>query len=295
MWRSCIRKPPRSTDSMSADAVFRAGACFLPILPLYWNENVEGAVMMKEQIHTIPVNEAFDAGDECPFCFMERQLERSAIRYFAGPGASYMEPDVRLTTDKAGFCREHMKKLYDYGNTLGSALMLQTYFAGVLDEFQTYAESFEMPEKKSLFSKKKPENKDTYWKRLEERGDSCAICDKIEYNLSRYYHTFFYLLKDGEFRTKVEHSKGFCLRHLARLLKEAEESLPNAQREWFYKTVFALEEEHLVRVKEDLDWLVAKYDYRNAGKDWKNSKDALQRTMQKLEGLYPADPPYKNE
>ena len=85
--------------------------------------------MMKEQIHTIPVNEAFDAGDECPFCFMERQLERSAIRYFAGPGASYMEPDVRLTTDKAGFCREHMKKLYDYGNTLGSALMLQTYFA----------------------------------------------------------------------------------------------------------------------------------------------------------------------
>jgi hypothetical protein len=54
-------------------------------------------------------------------------------------------------------------------------------------------------------------------------------------------------------------------------------------------------EKNLVRVKEDLDWLIAKYDYRNAGADWKNSRDALQRAMQKLEGLYPADAPYKKE
>ena len=45
---------------------------------------------MKEQIHTIPVSEGFESGDECPFCFMERQVERNAIRSFAGPGASYM-------------------------------------------------------------------------------------------------------------------------------------------------------------------------------------------------------------
>ena len=54
-------------------------------------------------------------------------------------------------------------------------------------------------------------------------------------------------------------------------------------------------EENLYRVKGDLDWLVAKYDYRNAGKPWGEAKDALQRTMQKLEGVYPADAPYKNE
>ena len=52
-------------------------------------------------------------------------------------------------------------------------------------------------------------------------------------------------------------------------------------------------EENLVRVKADLDWLIAKYDYRNASADWKNSRDALQRSMQKLEGLYPAAPPHK--
>ena len=99
---------------------------------------------MKEKIYTIPVNEGFEADDECPFCAMERTVEHSSIRHVAGPGASYMEPDMRARTDAVGFCREHMKKLYDYGNALGSALILQTHMAGLLEEFEIAAEEFEM-------------------------------------------------------------------------------------------------------------------------------------------------------
>ena len=109
---------------------------------------------MREQIHTIPVNEAFDAHDECPFCFLERQAEQRSIRYALGPGASYMEPDVRAETDAAGFCAEHLKKLYDYGNVLGSALMLQTHITGLLREFYAGMEEFELPPKRRIFSKK---------------------------------------------------------------------------------------------------------------------------------------------
>ena len=94
---------------------------------------------MKEYIETIPVNEAFQSGDECPFCWLEREAERRAIKYTIGPGASYMEPDVRAETDKTGFCREHTKKLYDYGNALGAALMLQTHFAGLLEQYDEEA------------------------------------------------------------------------------------------------------------------------------------------------------------
>lgn len=248
-------------------------------------------MVVKEKIYTIPVNEGFEADDECPFCAMEREIERSAIRYVAGPGASYMEPDVRAATDKAGFCREHMKKLYDYGNTLGAALMLQTHMAGIIEEFQ--AEDYPQP-KKGLF-KKQVHHPNPYWKRLQQRVDSCYLCDKLEYNMERYFATFFYLIREEEFRKKVACSKGFCLRHFARLLETAEEKLPGAQQEWFYKTVFSLMEENLVRVKQDLDWLVAKYDYRNAGAPWGNARDALPRAMEKLEGLHPADPPYRNE
>ena len=247
---------------------------------------------MKEQIFTIPVSEAFDAQDECPFCWLERDAEQRSIRYALGAGASYMEPEVRGETDKVGFCPRHIKKVYDYGNALGSALILQTYYACLLEEFEEEIRTFTPPGKKPLFGKRKPASGEPLWARLENKVCSCFLCDRIDYHMQRYYHTFFVMLKDPEFREKVVSGKGFCLHHFAGLLKAAEQYLPNAQQAWFYDTVLPLMEENLLRVKEDLDWLIAKYDYRNAGADWKNSRDALQRTMQKLEGGYVADEPY---
>ncbi|MBO5868745.1 MAG: hypothetical protein J6Q54_07555, partial [Oscillospiraceae bacterium] len=109
---------------------------------------------MKIQIDTIPVNEAYETADECPFCYLERQTEQKAIRYTAGPGASYMEPDVRGVTDRLGFCGDHFRKLYTYGNSLGNALMMQTYLIGLRKEMDQQLNDFELPAKKSLLGKK---------------------------------------------------------------------------------------------------------------------------------------------
>ena len=83
---------------------------------------------MREKIDTIPIHEAFHSGDECPFCYLEREAEHRAIKYTIGPGASYMEPEIRAITDREGFCRHHFKMMYEYKNTLGCALILQTYY-----------------------------------------------------------------------------------------------------------------------------------------------------------------------
>ena len=83
---------------------------------------------MKEKLYTIPLMDAFKSEDECPFCFVERQLEQHAMDFVLGAGASYMEDDVRAETDKMGFCRTHYKKMYDYGNRLGTGLILKTHF-----------------------------------------------------------------------------------------------------------------------------------------------------------------------
>lgn len=250
---------------------------------------------MKEQIHTIPVNEAFDSGDECPFCYLQRKSEQSAIRYTLGPGASYMEPDVRAATDKEGFCGTHLQKMYDYGNSLGSALIMQTYLNILLEELDRQMTDYELPAKRSLFRKKSDAPTDSLADWLANRTGSCYICNKMEYNLGRYYATFFALIKEEEFRKKVEASKGFCLRHFTGLMAAAKDQLPNGQREWFYEAVFGLMRENMARVKGDLDWFIEKFDYRNASADWRNSRDAVSRTMQKLKGIYPADPPYKDK
>ena len=246
---------------------------------------------MKEHIDTIPVHEAYETGDECPFCHLERQVEQKAIRYTVGPGASYMEPEVRLATDSQGFCRQHFKKLYDYGNSLGNALMMQSYLIGMRKELDAQLDNVEPP-KKGLFSRKQSEDMPILqW--IRNKNGTCFLCSKISYNMHRYYATFFHLIKEAEFREKVENSKGLCMHHFEKLLEAAPEYLPNAQSQWFYETVGNLMRDNLARMQEDLDWFVDKFDYRNATADWKNSKDAVSRSMQKLKGGYPADGPYK--
>ena len=163
---------------------------------------------MKERIETIPVNEAFDAQTECPFCHLEKLAEQRTIRYVLGPGASYMEPDVRAATDGAGFCRNHYKKLYDFGNPLGSALMLQTHYAGLLEEFEKEAEGFTIPGKRSLFGKSKDAGENSLGAWAKRRTSSCYICDRLDSNMDRYIATFFYLLKEEQFREKVESGCG---------------------------------------------------------------------------------------
>ena len=249
---------------------------------------------MKQQIDTIPVHEAFSADCECPFCYLERQVEQRAIRYVAGPGASYMEPDVRAVTDAQGFCRAHYKKLYDYGNSLGNALRMQTYFVGMLKELEGEIAGFQMPAKKPLLGKR-PEQKLPILDWAKRKNATCYLCSKLEYNMDRYYATYFHLIKNAEFRQKAEQSKGLCMHHFEKLLEAADKYLANAQMEWFYTTVLNQMRENLGRVQGDLDWFIDKFDYRNASAPWKNSKDAVSRSMQKLKGGYPADKPYKDE
>ena len=248
---------------------------------------------MREQIDTAPVIEAFDSADECPFCYLERMAEQRTVRYVLGPSASYMEPDVRADTDKRGFCREHYQKLYDYGNALGNALIMQTHLAGLLEGLQVEVETLQMPDKRPFFGKPKQDNLTTLEVWLKQQEKSCFVCNRIDYHMRRYYVTWFTLIQDPAFREKVEKGKGCCLRHLAQLLEQARPFLPNSMREWFYGTVPAVCLQNLVRVKADLDHFVEMFDYRNAGADWGNSRDAVSRAMEKLAGLHPADPPYK--
>ena len=107
---------------------------------------------MKEKLYTIPLMDAFKADDECPFCFVERQLEQHTMDFVLGAGASYMEDDVRAETDKMGFCRTHYKKMYDYGNRLGTGLILKTHFQYKTKELHEQIKMF-APSKASVFSR----------------------------------------------------------------------------------------------------------------------------------------------
>jgi len=250
---------------------------------------------MKKKLYTIPLNDAMDAQDECPFCYIEREIEHSQLDFVLGHAASYMEADIRELTDKAGFCRPHFQKMFDYGNTLGNAWILKTHYKRMIEEMQQQFSGFAV-NKTSLKDKFRKttgtSNSIGVWVR--EKTNSCFICKQYEEAYTRYMDTFFHLYKtDASFRTKFESSKGFCLPHFGDICEAAEQQLSDKEKESFYHFLFPLMETNMKRVAEDVAWMVEKFDYCNKDADWKNSRDAIQRGMQKLKGGYPADPAYK--
>jgi hypothetical protein len=249
---------------------------------------------MKEKLYTIPLNDAVNAHDECPFCFIERKLERDTLDFVLGNSSSYMESDIREGTDKAGFCRTHFQKMFDYGNTLGNAWILKTHYEKKQRELQAVFKSH-TPAKAGmkLFGKPNSEgNAIVDW--IKKQDQSCYVCDHFKYNYDRYMNTFFYMYtSDEDFRKRVCESKGFCLTHFGDLCAEADKRLKEKDLIKFYDDMKKLMTENLDRLHEDVSWMIEKFDYRNKDADWKNSKDAIQRGMQKLKGGYPADGPYK--
>lgn len=254
-----------------------------------------GGITVKEQLYTIPLMDAFKADDECPFCFIERNLEQYSINFVLGSGASYMEDDIRSKTDKLGFCRTHYKKLYDYGNRLGCGLILSTHIKQKNKELEKKLQSYK-PTKISMLNRFKkasaPDlNSINQW--IKEQTKSCYICEHSKETYRRYLDTFFDLYKkESAFKEMIKESKGFCLVHFGDLMEQADQTLSEKDRSEFYHLVFPLMLKHMQRVQKDIEWFCDKFDYRNKDADWKNSKDAIQRTMQKMVGGYPADPPF---
>ncbi len=251
---------------------------------------------MKEQLYTIPLNEAIDANDECPFCFVERAIEQDLMDFCLGSGSSYMEADIREMTDKAGFCRMHFKKMFDYGNTLGNAWILKTHYIRMIHEMKKQFNSF-APGKVSLKDKllKNTEGSNPIGVWITEKEESCYICNSFKDTYQRYLDTFFYMYtRDEEFKTKIKNGKGFCLPHFKDLCNMGDVKLSDKEKKEFYDMMLPLMERNMERLAEDVAWMVEKFDYKNADADWKNSRDAIQRGMQKLKGGYPADGPYKS-
>lgn len=234
---------------------------------------------MKEKIYTIPVNDGFDAGGECAFCEMYKKLEEDAISYTLGP--SYMEQDVRDVTNEKGFCQEHYRVMYGAKNRLGLALMVSTHMAEIEKRMTTLLAQ-EMKGKKSggFFKKSEEAPFQEYVRTLE---GSCAVCDKINENMSRFMDTFFYLWKrEEDFRKKVLASKGFCVKHFEDIVRLSANKLNQTERENFLKEIVKIQSENFARVKEELLWFISKFDYRFQDKPWGNSKDSPKRAILKV-------------
>ncbi len=237
---------------------------------------------MKVKLHTIPVNDAFDNGGECPVCNMRKELEVNAIDFTMGP--SYMEDDIRAETSRLGFCGAHIELLYKNQNRLGLALILKSHMDKVIRDVEKLSASNARIPAPSLFKRQGEGSGLVSY--IEALDNSCYICDMINRTFERYIDTIYYLYRqEDSFRQKFRNCKGFCSHHYGMLYKNAPKHLSQGQLKDFIRELDSLYLDNMKRVRDDLDWFVDKFDYRYANEPWKNSKDALPRTISKTNSI----------
>ena len=248
---------------------------------------------MRYHIDTIPVWDAMKLEGECLLCTLERKTELGeAERYL---GASVMEPDTRVQVNEKGFCQHHHAMLYSMSNRLGHALMLESHMIetrkrtekvyGKLEKAAAGLQGVGLAGR--LTGKAKGPDAAVRESIEELRGitDSCLMCETIRENMTRYLHTFLHLYQnDSEFRSRFGKSKGLCLHHTAELLEAAQSELAPKELGELITVLARVERENMDRIQEEISWFIKKFDYRYEKESWGNSKDAVERTVNKLRG-----------
>jgi len=235
----------------------------------------------KEEIYTIPLWDAVRSEDECPFCFIEKKLERDILDFCLSD--AYMQPDFRETTNAIGFCKTHYRELFNSPNKLGLVLVNQSHMMEMLETFNKATKSLSVS-RSGLFKKSDTSSSllDTL---LTTLVDDCYICNRMKTTMDRYYGTFFYLYKkDPAFVTHLKNTKGFCMPHYMKLIKAGQNKVKADIFNQFIDDTMPLFQNNMARTLDDMQWFVNKYDYRYEKEPWKDAKDSPIRSIQKING-----------
>lgn len=235
---------------------------------------------MKERIYSIPLSEALEKDCDCIMCSVAKKMEDDNIDYFLGP--SMMEPECRMITNNRGFCPRHLTALYERGNRLSLALMLDTHLEEVRGRLKKRTKLFKLTGFGSGGAKKSTQK---LAQEVEKVLSSCAVCDKLDREIQAAAGNLVYLWNsEKDFRDKFGRSKGLCLPHMQMVITASADELTGKALDDFIRDVMTLQNARLDELNEDVHWFTQKYDYRNQDAPWGNAKDALPRAVKKLGG-----------
>ncbi|MCR5652808.1 MAG: DUF6062 family protein [Ruminococcus sp.] len=224
---------------------------------------------MKENITTIPINDLFKPKKGCPLCRMEEMLEKNYVNFIVGD--AMMEPNIRIETNKKGFCHRHFSKMFASGQKLPNALILESHLKAVMTEI--------LPKKGTAKPDKKALDK------IEQLSKSCYVCDRIEKDMNHLISTVLSEYeKSEEFRQLYREQPYICLNHYALIMRRASAKggVNSKNIKAFHEDTYNLTKNRIAELKDDITYFCSMFDYRNRGKDFGKSKDAIERSIEYL-------------
>ncbi|MGB4372287.1 MAG: DUF6062 family protein [Halanaerobiales bacterium] len=236
---------------------------------------------MKEEIFAIPLWDAFREDKECPLCVIEMDIEKKYIDRLLD-GSTVMDVEFNRKLKDYIFCENHFRKLFEYPDKLGLALIVARLFSYEIKDMEK-EKNRAKPDHSlvNIFSRKNSNEKSS------NKDKECYLCKHIDKTMSEYIETLVKLWeKNKEFRALYESSKGYCLGHFHRVIKQANRLYDKRVKEEFLNLNYKIQLENMERLNDELNWFIKKFDYRFVDEPWKNSRDSLFRSIIKLTGYF---------
>lgn len=224
---------------------------------------------MKENICTIPINDLFKPKNGCPICRMEEMLEETYVEFIVGD--AMMEPNIRIETNEKGFCLRHFKKMFQAGQKLPNALIMESHLKSIFENI--------LPPK----APSKPDKK--VIEKINTLRESCYVCDRIDRDIHHLLATVFSeYQKSEEFQKLYREQPFICLNHYAYIMSDAsgKRGIKGKFMKPFCEDTYNLTKNYLSELKEDTSYFCSMFDYRNRGKDFGKSKDVIERNIEFL-------------
>ena len=219
---------------------------------------------MKEDICTIPINEVFEPREGCPICRMRDMLENRITEYITG--SAMMEPDVRIVTNRTGFCYDHFAMMLTKGSRLSNALILESHLKEIQKNILRAGQKG-APGKKEL-------------QVAQELDKSCFVCEQVQWGMQHMFGTIYSLWQsEAEFRDLYNQQPCLCLPHYTALLSGAVKGVHRRNYEAFAQATTDIVLRYAQPLEKDVTYFCSMFDYRSKGKDWGTSKDAIERAI----------------
>ena len=220
---------------------------------------------MKPDITTIPITEIFSDIDGCPICRMRRMSEDRYVEYIAG--AAMMAPEIRVVTNRMGFCHRHYSLMINRGPRLSNALILQSHLGEIRQK--VFPKKPDDPPSKQMLES------------IRELSRSCYVCDLVEKDILHLLSTVYVQFgKDEEFRRQYRAQQFLCLDDYALIMANLNKrAMDKRILSEFCEATNALAQGYIDTLYDDVSHFASMYDYRNRGGDYGNSKDSIERTV----------------
>ncbi len=225
---------------------------------------------MRQDICTIPISEVFEVNDGCPICRMREIIEKRIVDYIMG--AAMMEPDVRIETNRLGFCERHFDQMMSNRGRLQLALILESH----VDELNN-----------KIFDKKLFNSVNKKGENAKKITESCFVCEKIDWGFSRMIEMVFRCYEtDKDFRKMFNGQSMFCLKHYEMLMNSPCRKQLKNEGGAFAENLTRITAEYSKSLHDDLKKYCSMYDYRanDGAKDWGTSRDSVERSIAFLVG-----------